>query len=415
MKLIETKISSSNLIGATELLDRYLAISRAIAGQLGAQNVLGCVADEVREIIDHDHIDVCLILPEKPGYEIAFEVGMRTEWSDTVRTPMQIENSPIRTILNGEVDWLLTDDAWTDDRFHFEGSFDAPIFDANLHSRLHVALLVHGEVQGALNISSHAKGSYSAADVGIARQIADLLAPYFYALMRNEQAQAAARDVGESRDHIESLRLGALGLTEVMEKERKRLGMDLHDQTLADLTRISHQIERLEKSKSAKLSDLEELGDSISHCAEELRRIIEDTRPGVLELFGFAQAVEAQLERSVVGVGSPILTSVHDHTGPGLDDIGQSRRTTLFRIVQEAINNAVQHSSPRTISVVMDCNDTGFSIAVNNDGYDGGKSMNDQGRGLNNMRVRADLVSAKIQFLPDIDNKTMSVNIYIPE
>jgi signal transduction histidine kinase len=42
----------------------------------------------------------------------------------------------------------------------------------------------------------------------------------------------------EIQAHEEGLRMGAFSLTDALEAERQRIGMDLHDQTLADLTRI---------------------------------------------------------------------------------------------------------------------------------------------------------------------------------
>ena len=153
------------------LVDRYLAISRAIAGQMDYQNVLRQVAKEVDSLFQPDHMDIAIILPDQRACLVSFEVGMRTGWSK-IKDPAPLAGSPIRSLLMGEVPDILTGDAWEDERFHFNGAFDKPIFDAKLHSRMHVPLHVHGGVLGSLNISSHQKNKYTEADMVIAQQVA---------------------------------------------------------------------------------------------------------------------------------------------------------------------------------------------------------------------------------------------------
>jgi signal transduction histidine kinase len=394
------------------LVDRYLAISRAIAGQLDFQSVLSQVALQVDSLFQPDHMDVAIILPDRRDCCVAFEVGVHTKWGST--ESQLIEVSPVRSLLLGEVPHLITDDAWEDDRFHFNGAFDSPIFDAKLHSRLHVPLHVHGVIHGSLNISSHQKARYTDDDVVAAQQVADLLAPYFYALIRGDQAQKAALAEGAARGREEALRLGALRLTEGMEKERRRLGMDLHDQTLADLTRVSRHASRICRQRVPAAAEIAELRDEISTCISELRRIIEDTRPGVMELFGFMQAVEAQLERSVAGIVPKISTEVHDGTHSLLDSEPESLRTTLFRIVQEAINNAVRHGAPSRLTVDIDVDEYFLRIEVVDNGSgiytDGDRKVS----GLDNMRVRAALISAEIEVSRGPENRGTRVAVRVP-
>ncbi|TQV83674.1 hypothetical protein FKG95_03540 [Denitrobaculum tricleocarpae] len=395
------------------LLDRYMAISRAVAGQLDFQQVLQRVAGEIRAVIPYDHMDISVIFADTRDCCAAYEVGVTTGWGEA-NTPKPIEKSPIRQLLWGEVDHLLTGDAWQDARFHFDGAFDAPIYEARLHSRLHVPFRVHGTIHGALNISSHEKNRYSEQDVAMAREIADLLAPYIYALIRSEEAKKLALSEGAARGREEALRVGALRLTEGMENERKRLGMDLHDQTLADLARVSRQLSHLQRQPSLRASDLAELDVEISTCITELRRIIEDTKPGILELFGFSQAVEAQLERSVASAQPPIRTTVIDNTASLLDIGPEPLRQTLFRIVQEAINNAVKHGRARKIRVSIDTSATHLAVTVEDNGDGPAGAWDRSPGGVDNMRVRARLISAKIDFVRAASEGVTRVIVSLP-
>lgn len=398
---------------ARSLLDRYMAISRAVAGQLDFQQVLQRVAGEIRALIAYDHMDISIIFADTRDCCVAYEVGVTTGWGEE-KEPKPIEKSPIRQLLRGEVDYILTNDAWQDDRFHFDGAFDAPIYEARLHSRLHVPFRVHGIIHGALNISNHEKDRYSDQDVATAQEIADLLAPYVYAVIRSEEAKKLALSEGAARGREEALRLGALRLTEGMENERKRLGMDLHDQTLADLARVSRQLSHLRRQPSLRPSDLVELDREVATCITELRRIIEDTKPGILELFGFSQAVEAQLERSVASVHPPIRTTVVDNTASLLDSGPEPLRQTLFRIVQEAINNAIKHGRARKIRVSIDTSETHLTICIEDDGMGPAGQWDRSSGGVDNMRVRARLISAKIDFLRVASDGVTRVIVSLP-
>jgi signal transduction histidine kinase len=380
------------------LLERYLAITRAIAGQMDFQSVLGEIAGELHDLFEHDHLDISILLPDQPDRNVSFEVGTPTKWGETSDTPHHIAESPIRDLLSGKVANFLTSDAWQDSRFHFEGAFDSPIYEANLRSRVHVPLQVHGKVLGSLNVSSHEIGKYDDEHVEMAQQVADLLAPYFYALIWGDQAKTAALSEGAARGREEALRLGALRLTEGMENERKRIGMDLHDQTLADLTRILRRISALSRRPASVKAALGGIADDIDICINELRRIIEDTKPSVMDLFGFTQAIEAQLERTVEGIVPPITTKVQDGTRSIVDDFPDSLRTALFRIVQEAINNAVKHGAPRHISVNIDADAGSIFVSVTDDGSGMHTSQENHSSGLDNMRVRAAIISADLIF-----------------
>ena len=380
-------------------LEHYLAISRAVGGELDFQNVLNRIAGAVKsKLLDYDHMDVAVVLPSDKSMHVAIETGVQTIWSQDGKR-QENKYSPIRQMLSGEVDVLTTDDAWEDPRFHFEGSFDEPIFSANLRSRIHVALNVHGKVLGALNISSHKKDAYDAQDVEVARNIADLISPYIYALSMGEQARVSALAEGAARGREQSLRTGAQKLTEAMEAERQRLGMELHDQTLADLSAIYRRVERLAETTQPGARELRHVSDTISRCTVELRGIIENAKPGVLDLFGLTQAIEAQLKRSTQGLDRQIATSVTDSSDNAMDRGAYRIRLAVFRIVQEAVTNAVKHSGCSDIRVALSQTDDAIRVEVSNDGVEPPEGWRRSPRGVNNIKVRADLIGADVAFV----------------
>lgn len=392
-------------------LDHYLSISRAVAGQMDFKAVLHQIAGEVQNMLPYDHMDVVIISPDNADCHVSVEVGVATQWGDDDEVRPIVE-SPIRDLLTGDLEYILSGDAWEDPVFHITGHFSAPIFEADLHSRIHVPLLVHGKIHGSLNISSHQKNAYNEDDLAVAKNIADLISPYFYALSMGERARKLALSEGSARGREETLRSGALRLTEGMEYQRKRLGMELHDQTLGDLSRIYRQMTTLSRRSKVTAVEVAGIGDAIGQCMGELRRIIENAKPGVLDMFGLQQAIEAQLEQSVEGVVPKISYSVVDQTGSALDHAPEMLRTSVFRVCQEAVNNAVRHGKCRDLKVVIVKNGSDIDVSISNDGLEPPLNWAQSKRGIDNMRVRAALISGKIVF-ERIDGLTV-VRLSVP-
>lgn len=234
---------------------------------------------------------------------------------------------------------------------------------------------------------------YTQETVQRAQHVADVLSPYFHALHTAEQAQQATQVGQEAQAREEGLRRDALELTQTLEQERQRIGMDLHDQTLADLTRLLRDV-----TGGAPL-DPARLEDRITETISDLRRIIDIAVPTLLDLFGFAHAVHVHLERAI---GSqPIAIDVIDDTDGAPDRLNPTVRAALFRIAQEAINNAARHAGARRITVrIGRMSDAGIVMTVQDDGA-GIPTALHRHSGLAHMRTRARLISAELDILSD--------------
>ncbi len=367
----------------------YLRISGHLAGEVEPRAALAAVATEIAEIIAFTHADICL--HDSPGWVVSYEVGIQTRWS---RKRTRVQNAPIRDLLTGKVDMMLAGNAMEDPRYIFPGACCEPIINHQLRSRVSVPMKVMGQAIGTLNISHRIEDLYDDATVAEAQTLANVLAPYFHALHASEKAQQAVKIRAEAQAREEGLRQGALELTQALESERQRIGMDLHDQTLADLTRLLRTV-----SGDAPLPDRATLSRRISDCIDDLRRIIDTAMPTLLELFGFAHAVRVHLERAVGP--DPVEIDVEDRTDGAPDRLDPTTRTALFRIAQEAINNAARHAGASQILVRID-RDAGESLCITIADNGCGLSPH-QGRhsGVAHMRTRADLIGAELEILAD--------------
>lgn len=398
-------------VEAETMFRHLLAISGALAGQLDFQSAIQAISDEMAHFLPHDHIDVCILRIDR-DIHVAYEAGFDTDWG-RAETTGPVSFSPIRSVLRGTEPFLFASDATTDPRFQFDGAFNNPIFDGHLRSRIHVPLRVKGEIIGALSCSRHAAGYYRPDDIPVCQHVADILAPYFYALRAAEQAQQSAILEAEGRAREEGLRDGALRLTEELESERQRIGMDLHDQTLADITRLTRRLTHLQERSTLPGTALEPIVGELHDCMHSLRQIIDDARPNVLQLFGFSEGIEDLLTRSLQDTTTRFR--LEDDSGGAVDRLDEALRVALFRIVQEAINNAAHHAEPSLIEVVLGVEDGTIGIEIRDNGI-GFAAQQQRKRvgGLRNMQTRARLVSADFSIAKRTDGPGTRVSIRLP-
>lgn len=383
-------------IQAEEVLHHFLGISRALAGQLDFQSMIDAISEEIRAILPHDHLDVSLLL-DGENHLHAYETGLHTAWSDFANHPLPIAQSPIRELLLGEEPFILSNDAMTDPRFQFADAFNTPIFDAQLRSRLHVPLRARGQIIGALSCSKHAADYYTLDDVHHTQHVADLLASYLYALRQTDQAKRLEIAETQIRAREEGLRLGALRLTEELENERQRIGMDLHDQTLADMTRLHRRIARLSLVETLSGRDLRPVSEALQESMQELRRIIDAVKPTVLQLFGFEEGLEDLLLRSVRNSGLSIATHLRDNTDGQANKLAEPQKIALFRIIQEAVNNAIKHAYPASIDIEINRVDNRLQLSIVDDGLGLDRDNLPDTGGIRNMQIRARLLDAHLQ------------------
>lgn len=144
--------------------------------------------------------------------------------------------------------------------------------------------------------------------------------------------------------HREELQGLTATLYRTMDIERKRIAEDLHDETGQSLTGIRLTLEALEKnlspSQEETLKALEEVKGQIDHAHEEIRRLSYRLHPALLNELGLAPALEAYFNKMKRKTDLAISFAII-----GFEDrVDMEIETTLYRISQEALNNAIRHS-----------------------------------------------------------------------
>lgn len=397
--------------GRNAELSWFLGISRAIAGQMSYEAILQSVADQLMGIIPHDHLDVTMRTEVES--HLHYETGLNTSWS-AAGALHKTADSPIRALIWGELPFLLTPNAFEDARFNFDGADNTAIFASELHSRIVVPLRVQGEVIGTLAISSRQIGQYATEDVDVVMDAADILSPYLFALKRNADAQTSALLESQAKASEELMRVGALRLTEGMERERQRLGMDLHDQTLADLTRLSRRISSIRRQPVVSPCELETVESDLASCITELASLVEDVKPGLLQLFGLKEAIDAHFQRCFCYAQPSVEVFLSDHTAGASEQLPEDIKISVYRIIQEAMNNVAKHSGASRVDVILDIQRDILLVRIIDNGVGIGGPKRASVSGLDHMRTRAALISAELRISSGANGSGTKVELKLP-
>lgn len=203
------------------------------------------------------------------------------------------------------------------------------------------------------------------------------------------------RDVTPLREHEVALersqaelRALAAHLQEVREEERTRLSREVHDVLGQQLTAIRLGIGWFgrhfpdDDGIQARLTDIRQ---TIDETIRHVRQIAADLRPGVLDDFGLASAVEWQGERFEARSGTPCRVDVQGRAEPPPEVA-----TAAFRVLQEALTNVSRHAHADAVAVTLVLGPEAVRLVVADDGR--GFDPERAGRrslGLVGMRERA--------------------------
>ncbi len=164
------------------------------------------------------------------------------------------------------------------------------------------------------------------------------------------------------------LRELAAFLQTVREEERTRIARELHDDLGQALTALRLDLGWL-RGKSVPLgSAVEERVKAALAVVEQsivsLRRISEDLRPAMLDSLGLAAAVE----HHVAGFSQRIGIDFQLEMNREEFDVDGGLATTVFRILQEALNNIAKHAQATTLGVTIAETDTEMKVTIIDDG-----------------------------------------------
>jgi len=255
-------------------------------------------------------------------------------------------------------------------------------------------LIYQSQTIGHLVVSARGDGeTFTASEERLLRNVARQAGPAVYAERLTNQLQ-------RSREQLITAR----------EEERRRLRRDLHDglgPRLATVTlKVSAARNLLETDPEAAEALLDEVKGESQSAIKEIRRVVDGLRPSALDQLGLVSALRAFAEQN--GNGRTQITFVAPDRVPPLP---AAVEVAVYRIVTEAVTNAVRHAQAQTCTIRLEVNGT-LHLEIRDDG-NGLPVDYTPGVGLPSMRERAVELGGRFEIESDPGKGTV-LSIRLP-
>lgn len=190
-------------------------------------------------------------------------------------------------------------------------------------------------------------------------------------------------------------------LLDISERERRRIGYDLHDSLGQHLTGIAFLskvlAQRLKASHSAEAAEAAQIVEFVNQAIAQARKLATGLAPLTLETYGLTSA----LQELATNVQALFHIACQVSSAQAIHVADQAVATHLYRIVQEAVNNAVQHGQAQHITITLAALPKGFTLMVHDDGVGFPAVVTEpHGMGLRIMQHRARMIGATLEVQP---------------
>jgi PAS domain S-box-containing protein len=270
-----------------------------------------------------------------------------------------------------------------------------PLFLARVHpeDRLHVEQAVKEETEG---LDATVASDYRIVlPDGTVRRLHAIAHPVTNEAGEVVEVIGTSMDVTERKLAEEALATVSQRLIEAQEKERTRIARELHDDISQRLALLAIRLDQVGL-----------------HVPPALRQKIEETRNEVQDLAQDAQTLSHRLHSSnlehlgLAAAANSFCKELSDRHQVEIDfrcqnvpgTLSQERSLCLFRVLQEALQNAIKHSGSRQFQVSLSgqSNEVELLVCDLGIGFDPQEALKGQGLGLTSMKERLKLINGNL-------------------
>jgi signal transduction histidine kinase len=195
------------------------------------------------------------------------------------------------------------------------------------------------------------------------------------------------------RQRAESAEMGLRRLSnqllQAQEDERKSISRELHDEIGQMLTGLKMELANLEEFRNSSEGEFEKHLAETKALTEQTMRSVRDLamglRPSMLDDLGLEPALRWQVNEFSRHSGIPVSIEIDGN----LENLPDSERTCIYRVIQESLTNCARHAEARNVRITMHGSKERISLTVQDDGkgFDI-KSVGGPGLGLIGMEER---------------------------
>jgi signal transduction histidine kinase len=166
------------------------------------------------------------------------------------------------------------------------------------------------------------------------------------------------------------------------EEERRRIALELHDETAQAFAAVKLQLGVLRESVEPALAPrMDRVLELVDTGMRSIRSVTRDLRPPLLDELGLLPALRALVE----GFGERSGIAMSFAAPDALPPLSKEAELALFRALQEALSNVARHAGARSVHIVLERSDDALDLEVQDDG----RGLTGQpGLGLTGMRER---------------------------
>ena len=219
-----------------------------------------------------------------------------------------------------------------------------------------------------------------------------------------------ARDITDRKRAEEARADMSRKLIAAQEQERARIGRELHDDINQRLAMLALELEQLQESPSEVQSRLQELRKQTTEIADDVQALSHELHSSKLEYLGVVAGMKSwckefsERHKMEINFRNNVPSAIPFEMG-----------VSLFRVLQEALHNAVKHSGVKRIEVEVRETSGEIHLIVSDSGkgFDADAVLQGRGLGLTSMRERVRLVNGTIL----IDSKPMGgtrIHVRVP-
>jgi signal transduction histidine kinase len=225
-----------------------------------------------------------------------------------------------------------------------------------------------------------------------------------------ERIRGLIRSLEGTAVHLDTALLFSAFRDSATAEERRRLAREIHDGVAQDIASLGYLVDALRagENEAKQVERIDLLRDRITSVVAEIRRSVVTLRTSVGSAESLGTAI-GSIARNLSEVsGMPIHVTLDEHTARLRAEV----EAELFRIAQEAMNNAVRHAHASAIEVHCQVHAPNATITVSDDGR-GLQPGGTTSHGLAIMRERALLIGAGLE-LGETPGGGFTVTVRVP-
>jgi len=187
----------------------------------------------------------------------------------------------------------------------------------------------------------------------------------------------------------------SIKLLQIQESERKRIALELHDSIGQQIHAIKLDVENTlsESIKDLPISvqaKLKNITNRLTDVSNDIRNISMNLRPSMLDDLGLEATIRwfvRKFSRILPVVKIKVIIDIEEH------EIPESYKLSVFRIIQESLNNIAKHAKAQKVEINLELNAGVLRLSIIDDGkgFDVGSVAKRKGIGLGGMKERVTL------------------------